>query len=450
MTDNCYNTFMPKLHSQYVCQQCGYAQVGWAGKCPNCDSWNSLVETVIETEGKNKNGKVYKTSSVKPVTLSSVPSIKTKRISTSISELDRVLGGGLVDGQVTLLAGEPGIGKSTLLLELADKIKSTFYVSGEESVNQIAIRAERLGIKSKDIMLLEETDIDTIIAIIESQINGSEAIKAIIIDSIQTMSTSDLSGLAGSVGQVRECTFRLLKLAKAHGTPLFIVGHVTKEGTVAGPAVLAHIVDTVLWFEGDKTTTLRLLRAVKNRFGPTDEVGIFEMEDKGLIPVDNAEKIFLSNGKKIVPGSAISSIMQGTRPLLVEIQSLVVPTKLAFPKRIAQGMDVRRLELMLAVLIRRCGLSLYEYDVFVNVAGGISIKEPASDLALCLSIASAFFDKPLSKGTVAVGEVGLLGEIREVVAQDKRTKEAKRLGLGIPITSKEIDYVSQAIKKYLR
>lgn len=433
---------MSKTHSQYVCQQCGYAQVGWAGKCPNCGTWSSLVETVME-ERVTKSGKTLTKSNKKPVSLTSISSRKIQRTFTKISELDRVLGGGLVPGQVVLLAGEPGIGKSTLLLQLADKLGKALYVSGEESSQQLKIRADRLGIKSKTISILEETDVDEIIASIDDP-------SVIIIDSIQTMSTGDLSGLAGSVGQVRECAFRLLKEAKSKNIPLFLVGHVTKEGTVAGPAVLAHIVDTVLWFEGDKATTLRMLRAVKNRFGPTDEVGVFEMEDKGLTSLTNAEKIFLTGGRKEIPGSVVSSILQGTRPLLVEIQSLIVPTKMAFPKRIAQGLDSRRLELLLAILIRRCGMPLYEYDVFVNVAGGIKVMEPASDLAICLSIASAFYDKPLSKDTIAVGEVGLLGEIREVVAQDKRIKEAKRLGFANPITSREVRYIGEALKKYVK
>ena len=381
--------------------------------------------------------------SPKPISLSSIPSRRSARISTKISELDRVLGGGLVPGQVVLIAGEPGIGKSTLLLQLADKIGNTLYISGEESVGQIKVRADRLGLKSKTLRFLEETDVDAAVTSFDSE-------KLAVVDSIQTMATQDLSGLAGSIGQVRECAFRLLRIAKEKNIPLFMVGHVTKEGTVAGPAVLAHIVDTLLWFEGDKALTLRLLRAVKNRFGPTDEVGIFEMEDKGLLPVTNIEKIFLSKGNTYVSGSVITSILQGTRPLLVEIQALVVSSKLPFPKRVAQGVDVRRLELLLAVLIRRCGLPLYEYDVFVNVAGGIKVTEPASDLAICLAIASSFFDKPLPKGSLALGEVGLLGEIREVVAQDKRVKEARRLGLVRPITQREIKYVNEAIKKILK
>jgi DNA repair protein RadA/Sms len=433
---------MAKVHSQFVCQQCGYSQVGWAGKCPNCGSWGSLVETVLKDE--RKVSKKQHPTGNKAISLSSVPSRKTSRISTKISELDRVLGGGLVSGQVVLIAGEPGIGKSTLLLQLADKIGGTLYVSGEESASQVAIRAKRLGVKSKSLKFLEETDVDAVIEAVEDP-------ALIIVDSIQTLFTSDLSGLPGSIGQVRECAARLLRLAKQKNMPLFMVGHVTKEGTVAGPAVLAHIVDTVLWFEGEKSLSLRLLRAVKNRFGPTDEVGIFSMEDKGLIPEDNAEKIFLTKrGKVAVPGSVVSSILNGTRPMLVEIQSLVVPTKMAFPKRTVQGIDPRRLEMLLAVLIRRCALPLYEYDVFVNVAGGITVREPASDLAICLSVASAFFDKAVSPQVLAVGEVGLLGEIREVVAETKRVKEARRLGFGLPVTQAKFKYVSQVVKTLLR
>jgi len=290
---------------------------------------------------------------------------------------------------------------------------------------------------------LESTDVDSVIDAIDTP-------TAIIVDSIQTMTTSDLTGMAGSVGQVRECAFRLLKAAKEKNIPLFLVGHVTKEGTVAGPAVLAHIVDTVLWFEGDKTLTTRVLRAVKNRFGPTDEVGVFEMQDKGLMPIADLEKAFLEKGMKDVSGSVVTSVMQGTRPLLVEIQALVVPTKLAIPRRVAQGIDSRRLELLLAVLTRRCGLPVYDYDVFVNVAGGLKVTEPASDLAIVLAVASSYFDKPISSKIIAVGEVGLLGEIREVVAQDKRLKEARRMGFSASISSKEVRFVGLAIKQLFK
>lgn len=407
-----------------------------------------MVETVVSTQSSKGSKSSKGIKGVKPINLSEIKTSQTKRISTKITELDRVLGGGLVPGQVVLIAGEPGIGKSTILLQVADKLGDVLYVCGEESASQIKIRADRLGVKKTNIHLLEDTDVDSVVETIDTF--KGETLQGIVVDSIQTMETGDLSGMAGSVGQVRESASRLLKVAKAGGIPLFLVGHVTKEGTVAGPAVLAHIVDTVLWFEGDKTLTLRLLRAVKNRFGATDEVGIFEMKDTGLASVTDAEKIFLTKSKKEVPGSVVSSILQGSRPLLVEVQSLVVPTKLAFPKRVAQGIDSRRLELMLAVLIRRCGLPLYEYDVFVNVAGGIRVEEPACDLAVCLSVASAFFDKALSAKTIAVGEVGLLGEIREVVAQEKRLKEAKRLGYTNAISSKETKYLQEAVKKYLR
>ena len=435
---------MARAFSTFVCQQCGYESVGWMGKCPNCGEWNTLVETIVSTakseKVKSKNG-VQKSETIN---LNEIKTSQTRRISTKISELDRVLGGGLVPGQVVLIAGEPGIGKSTLLLQVADKLGNVLYVCGEESASQIAIRGQRLGVRSKNIQLLEDTDVDRVVDELSA---SSQALGAIIVDSIQTMATSDLSGMAGSVGQVRESANRLLRVAKANNIPLFLVGHVTKEGTVAGPAVLAHIVDTVLWFEGDKTLTLRLLRAVKNRFGATDEVGIFEMKDTGLASITDAEKIFLTKTKREVPGSVVSSILQGTRPLLVEIQSLVVPTKLAFPKRVAQGIDPRRLELMLAVLIRRCGLPLYEYDVFVNVAGGIRVEEPACDLAVCLSVASAYFDKALSAKAIAVGEVGLLGEIREVVAQEKRLKEARRLGYTNPVSSKDTKYLQEAVRR---
>jgi DNA repair protein RadA/Sms len=439
-----------KSSSRYICQSCGYAQVGWAGKCPECGTWGSLVETFEGTPAEKR--KAGGASAAITVKISSIKSAATKRISTHITELDRVLGGGLVPGQVILIAGEPGIGKSTLLLQLSDKLSSgkdysVLYVCGEESVNQVKVRADRLGIVKANIDLLEETDTDRVVNTIYSM---ADSLQGIIVDSIQTMTTADLSGMAGSVGQVRECAFRLLKAAKEKNIPLFLVGHVTKEGTVAGPAVLAHIVDTVLWFEGDKTLTTRMLRAVKNRFGPTDEVGIFQMVDRGLDPVENIEKIFLEENQKAVSGSVITSIMQGTRPLLVEIQALVVPTKLAIPRRTAQGIDSRRLELLLAVLARRCGVPLYDNDVFVNVAGGLKVVEPSSDLAICLAVASSFYDKPVSRKVVAVGEVGLLGEVREVVAEEKRLKEARRLGFTSPVASKNFKFVKDAIRSLLR
>src|SRR5260221_14473095 len=333
---------MAKAHSHYVCQQCGYESTGWLGKCPNCDSWGSLVETI--SAPTTINSTVKNITSSKPVLLSSIKTDKLKRISTKIDEFDQILGGGIVNAQVILIAGAPGIGKSTLLLQVANVFGNTLYASGEESATQIALRAERLKIQNNKLNILEETNIDAII-------NEATNLKpnVLIIDSIQVMSTGDLTGMAGSVGQIRECAFRLVRFAKQNNIPVFIIGHVTKEGSVAGPAVLAHIVDTVLWFEGDKSLTLRMIRAVKNRFGPTDEVGVFEMKDVGLVSIGNPESIFLEGNINKVPGSIVSAIMQGTRPILVEIESLVIPRKLAFPKRIAQGVDSKRAELWLAV-----------------------------------------------------------------------------------------------------
>lgn len=430
--------------SQFVCQQCGYAQVGWAGKCPNCGSWGSLVET-LNSSSKSSSKKSQPVS--EPVTLSSIPSGDTKRIESGINELDRVLGGGFVQGQVVLLAGEPGIGKSTILLQVAKNLTPSLYVSGEESARQVKIRADRLGIKSNQILFLEETDVDLITDTL-SQMNTKPEL--VIIDSIQTMSTSDLTGLPGSVGQVRECAFRLLKWAKGNHIPLIMVGHVTKQGSVAGPAVLSHIVDTVLWFEGDKSLTLRLLRGVKNRFGATDEVGIFQMSDQGLSGVTNLENLFVTNIGKNVSGSAVTSVMEGTRPVLVEIQSLVVPTKLAFPRRIAQGIDSKRLELLLAVLARRAGVSIMDMDVFVNVAGGINVRETAADFAVALSLVSAYKDKPLPEKLIAIGEIGLLGEVREVPRQDKRIKDAKQQGLSLVASNQKFTYLRDAIRTFFK
>jgi DNA repair protein RadA/Sms len=449
---------MAKSKSVFICQQCNYESARWFGKCPECGSWNSLVETVVSTEQRTRGkGQRERIAGSKPVSLTSVPRATSKRNLTKISELDRVLGGGLVAGQVVLIAGEPGIGKSTLLLQVADRLftdhKSptiVLYVSGEESSGQIGVRAQRLGIRNKKIHILEETNIDSVI-----QQAGEAKQIFLIVDSIQTMMTSDLSGMAGSVGQVRECAFRLVKFAKSTGTPVFIVGHITKEGAVAGPSVLMHIVDTVLWFEGDKMLPVRLLRAVKNRFGPTDEVGIFSMEDKGLTPINTPEKMFLVSDNKTtngsVSGSVTTSILQGTRCVLVEIQALVVPTKMMFPKRISQGYDLRRFELMLAILTKRCGLPLNDLDCFLNISGGISLKnDPSADLAVCLAVASSLIDKPLSHNSLALGEVGLLGEIREVAYQEKRIREARRLGFTNIISKKEVRYLQGGIKKYLK
>ncbi|MDO8504012.1 MAG: DNA repair protein RadA [bacterium] len=438
---------MAKDSPQFVCQQCGYDTPKWMGQCPSCGTWNSLVEMKFGKEPRSKSKSRSISVLSEPVKLSAVKKEDySKRFVTGIGELDRVLGGGIVPGMVTLVAGEPGIGKSTLLLQIASNFpKMVLYIAGEESSSQIAGRAARLGIQGQNITILEETDVDVVLEAI-GQLD--EPIGFLIVDSIQTMTTQDLSGGAGSIGQVRECAGRLASFAKRTGTPVFLVGHVTKDGSIAGPRVLEHIVDTVLWFEGERSDFLRILRAVKNRFGATDEVGIFSMNDKGLEEVANPSKFFLGE-EQGVPGSATTVVLEGTRAVLVEIQALVVQTRLAFPKRMGQGIDTRRLELIVAVLIRRGGLPLWDYDILVKVTGGIEIRDPGADLAIALAIASSFKDKPLLPKTVAAGEVGLLGEIREVGQFEKRVKEARRLGFTNPITKRETRTISEAMRRFI-
>ena len=385
------------------------------------------------------------------VSLDQIKSLELKRISTKIEELDRVLGNGLVPGSVTLLAGDPGIGKSTLLLQAASRVASkargsVLYVSGEESPQQIKIRARRLGVQEKNLLFLNETNVDQIVEIID-QSEGKLIL--VIVDSIQTLWTSDLTGTAGSVGQIKETARRLLDLAKANQIPVFFVGHVTKEGAIAGPMVLAHMVDTVLFLEGERYQALRILRSIKNRFGPTDEVGVFTMTNKGMEAVSNPSKLFLAERGTKVSGSVVTVLMEGTRPLLVEIQALTVPTQLAMPRRVASGIDWNRLQLLIAVLTRRAGLPLGNFDVFVNVAGGIKVNEPGTDLAICLAIASAFADRPIDPKVVAIGEVGLLGELRVVGQIDKRLKEARRLGFSQAVTPQQFRTVGMATKKVL-
>ena len=435
--------------TRFICQQCGEDFPKWSGQCPNCGEWNSLVETQLQ---KSRTGSKAAQLASQPIKLSSIKkSDHSKRISTKNSELDRVLGGGLVPGMVTLVAGEPGIGKSTLLLQIAGGLQPTAgkekavvcYVAGEESALQLATRAARLGIKTENISVLENTNVDEVIG----QISIIGPISLIIIDSIQSLTTQDLTGTAGSIGQVRECAARLTIFAKNKGIPAFIVGQVNKEGAIAGPRVLEHMVDTVLWFEGERREFLRIVRAVKNRFGSTEEVAVFSMEEQGLKEIANPSKMFL--GSLIAPGSVPTVLLEGSRPIIVEIQALVVPTKLPFPKRQAQGIDQRRLELIVAVLTRRASLPLYEFDIFVNVAGGLKISDPSADLAVSLAISSAFYNKPCLKNAVAQGEVGLLGEIRESSQEERRIKEAKRLGFSFAITNKQAKTVSEAIKKYI-
>lgn len=450
---------MAKASSIYICQKCSFESPKWLGKCPECGSWNSLVETMVSTKSIKGIKSTRSITSKEPINLSSIKASSLQRISTKISELDRVLSGGLVSGQVLLLAGEPGIGKSTLLTQVSENLENVLYVAGEESAYQIKIRVDRLKINDEKIQILEETNVDEVIEVLIYQVTKlgrssvtqslSNSISLVIIDSIQTMTTSDLSGMAGSVGQVRECAYRLVRAAKTLNIPIIIVGHVTKQGSVAGPAVLMHLVDSVLWFEGDKRMNIRLIRSIKNRFGSTDEVGIFTMDEKGLIPQDNLSDIF-GIEDKAMPGRALASIMEGTRPVIVEIQSLVSPTKMAFPRRIAQGIDAKRYEILLAVLTKVCGLPFYEMDCFTSVTGGLTVKnDPGSDLAICLSLASSYFAKALPK-SVAIGEVDLLGGIRPVTFQQKRSKEAKRLGYKTIISSQEVVSLKEGIRKYLK
>ena len=396
------------------------------GKCPNCESWNSLVETVSESRKQKVESRKGET---KPIKLSEIKATQTNRISTGISELDLVLGGVLVPGMAVLLSGEPGIGKSTLLLQLAANWSNlsnlsnlVLYVAGEESASQIKIRAQRLGISGERLVILETTDVDEI----NDQLSMINA-QFIIVDSIQTLTTTDLAGTAGSVGQVRECASRLILAAKQAGIPLFLVGHVTKDGAIAGPKVLEHAVDTILNLEGEKFTPLRLLRTSKNRFGPTDEVGVFEMGDAGLKPADLSN---LSNWSNLsnLPGSCLTITMEGTRPMLAEIQALVTSTLMQNPRRVASGVNYNRLQTIVAILQKRLNLPLYKEDIYVSVSGGLKIEEPAADLAIALAILSSYKNKAVPEKSVAIGELDLLGNVRVVNSQERRVKEARKLG----------------------
>lgn len=395
-----------------------------------------MVETVEESRQTARPS--FGGKKVEVVELSKIQQAHHKRLSTGLDEFDHCLGGGIVLGSLVLIFGDPGIGKSTLLTQIALNISNTLYVAGEESPQQIKLRVDRLKTKS-DLQVLSETDVDAIISTIET-------LKPllVIIDSIQTLQTQDLSGVAGSVGQVKECTQRLQKLAKSLHIPVFLVGHVTKEGAVAGPKTLEHIVDVVLSLEGDPASLFRILRSTKNRFGPTDEVGVFEMIGTGMIEVKNPSKLFLDQ-KVEAPGSAVVSILTGLRPILLEIQALVTKSSLPSPRRTGSGIDNNRLQLLAAVLQKRLGLPLFDQDIFVNVTGGIKVFEPAADLGICMSIISSFQDKTILKKTIFIGEVGLLGELRAVRNIEKRISEAKKLGFNQVISPTNAKSLSQAI-----
>lgn len=408
----------------YECSNCGSQSAKWSGQCGECRSWNTLVEAVYSKKSQITNSQILKSGS-KLQKLSEIESGKVARRPSGIGELDRVLGGGIVPGEVILMIGEPGIGKSTLLTQLALRQaqgKLVVYVCGEESPGQVKIRVERLG-GGGDLQMLPETDVDVILASIDKL-----DLSLVIIDSVQTLYTTDLPGMAGNIGQIRECSARLIAYAKGHNVPVVLVGHVTKDGEMAGPKVLEHMVDAVLELTGDRYYDLRLLRTQKNRFGASDEVGVFKMIESGLAEVQNPSEFFLSEREEGAVGSAVAVIMEGTRPVLVEVQALVVESELPVPRRVAQGVDVRRVMILLGVLQKYARLPIGNKDVFIKVAGGLTVKEPAVDLAIVLAVASSTLGKALPKTAAAVGEVGLLGEIRSVTFGQKRVKEATKLG----------------------
>ena len=416
------------LKSVYTCQDCGYTTPKWMGKCPDCGQWHSMVE------GKAKAASSAAKSALdlsgpesRPVPIDSVDGIVEDRIGTGIPEMDRVLGGGLVAGSMVLIGGDPGIGKSTLMLQtmqsLAHAGMKVLYVSGEESVRQIKLRSQRTGAGSPNLFVYSEIVLEQILEVLDQ-----EKPQAVVLDSVQTLYSQDLTSAPGSVSQVREVTFRLAMHAKKTGIPMFIVGHVTKDGAIAGPRLLEHMVDTVLYFEGDRNHVYRILRAVKNRFGSTNEIGVFEMAEHGLIEVSNPSAVFLSERPEHAAGSAVTASLEGSRPILLEIQALASPSSFASPRRTVLGLDSNRVALLVAVLEKKVGMPLMDQDVFMNVAGGVRVTEPAVDLAMVCAVASSFLDRPVPRETVLVGEVGLTGEIRGVGQLETRIKEAAKMG----------------------
>lgn len=420
---------MAKNSYVYFCSECGYESSKWMGQCPGCRAWNTFVEEKVSVTGKGKSTKAGSSVNTdkSPYTLSQISTEEEERLQIGIGELDRVLGGGIVKGSLVLVGGDPGIGKSTLLLQvckcLSDADHEVLYVSGEESLRQIKMRAMRIGSMTDHLKLFCETNLD----IIESTIKRTQP-QVVVIDSIQTMFQEDISSAPGSVSQVREATGILMRLAKEQGVSIFIVGHVTKEGTVAGPRVLEHMVDTVLYFEGDRHASYRILRGVKNRFGSTNEIGVFEMCNEGLKEVLNPSEFMLNGKPQGASGSIVSCSMEGTRPILLEIQALVSPTNFGFPRRQTAGSDLNRLNLLMAVLEKRLNLSIANCDAYVNIAGGLRITEPAIDLGIVMAIVSSFKNRPIDDKLIAFGEIGLSGEVRAVSMAPNRVAEAKKLG----------------------
>ncbi|MDA8098073.1 MAG: DNA repair protein RadA [Nitrospiraceae bacterium] len=413
-----------KAKTVYVCQACGAQSPRWMGKCSDCGQWNTLVEERVE---KTKGGRSSPAGKSEPLLLSEIQTGDEDRFVTKIGELDRVLGGGIVAGSVVLIGGDPGIGKSTLVLQMLRQVSElrgkALYVSGEESPGQIKMRAQRLGVKAENLYVLAETSLDEI-----TRAADELQPQAIVVDSVQTVFTSELPSAPGSVGQVREVSGRLMLHAKRTGIPTFIIGHVTKDGAIAGPRVLEHIVDTVLYFEGDRGHAFRVLRAVKNRFGSTNEIGVFEMKEEGLAEVANPSELFLAERPKDATGSVVVSSLEGTRPILAELQALVTPTKMTMPRRTSIGVDYNRVSLLIAVLEKRVGMHLMGMDVFVNVVGGLKIDEPAVDLGIIAAVASSFREKSIDPNTVVMGEVGLAGEVRAISQAESRLKDAAKLG----------------------
>lgn len=456
-----------KIQSVFFCTECGSEQSKWTGQCPVCKAWNTLTEQTVRTTSKSaaSGGRMAGQPQVnKPIPISKVSFENEARISTKMLELDRVLGGGIVPGSLTLVGGDPGIGKSTLLLQvmknLADCNMKVLYVSGEESLRQIKLRANRIGSMGDSLLLLCETSLDRIY---EAVVN--EKPEVVVIDSIQTMSNDNIDAAPGSVSQIRESTAVLMQLAKGLGVCVMIIGHVTKEGAVAGPRVLEHMVDTVLYFEGDRHASYRLLRGVKNRFGSTDEIGVFEMSESGLTEVHNPSEYMLNGKAKEASGSVVACCIEGTRPIMLEIQALVCPTNFGFPKRSANGTDFNRVNLLMAVLEKRVGLQLSNCDAYVNLAGGMKINEPALDLGIVMAVVSSFKNKPISDKTVVFGEVGLSGEVRAVSLSKQRILEAVKLGFDTVVLPRVcmnglkeiegikligIDSVDQAIEEIFR
>ncbi|MBT3302466.1 MAG: DNA repair protein RadA [Bacteroidetes bacterium] len=415
---------MAKLKSIFICQNCGTNSVKWQGKCASCGEWNTFVEEIV-ADKKTANKLRLKGSAAPTETLGNYDSIALSRIPLPDKELHRIIGNGLVPGSLLLLGGEPGIGKSTLLLQLALQMKDSIvlYISGEESINQIKLRAQRLGLVNSNCHLLPETNLEIIIQTIESL---SPSI--LIIDSIQTLSTSLVESTAGSVVQIKECTARISDIAKKNNISAFLIGHITKEGYIAGPKILEHMVDTVLYFEGDRNYDYRILRTIKNRFGSVSDIGIYEMNEKGLEGVLNPSEVLLSQRDIDLSGISIAATLEGIRPMLIEIQALVTPSYYGTPQRTSTGFDNRRLSMLLAVLEKRCGLKMISQDVFLNIAGGIKVEDPSTDLAVFSALVSSFYDNPISNNSCFAGEIGLSGEIRPVRQLGKRISEAEKLG----------------------